>query len=163
LAPTNAGRARDACGAGRRQPDLNMNADIEWEPISTLLHIDTVRLLRLLEGKPPGFPLERRMSPTRQSNEHQENSMRHLVNALVCMGFICAGAQALAGDPAPSATPPAPADHQMFKDCMAKHAAQNDGTSRADMKQACIKEVHMQQKGRPAVANPPPAAAPEDH
>jgi pentapeptide MXKDX repeat protein len=79
--------------------------------------------------------------------------MRCLINIIVCAGVLCAGTQSFAGDSTQSGTPPITTDHQMFKDCMTKHAAQNDGMSKTDMRQVCIKEVHL--KNHSGVANTP--------
>jgi hypothetical protein len=84
--------------------------------------------------------------------------MKRLMNAIVCTGLIFAGTKTLADEPVQGGATPT-TNHQMFKDCMARHAAQNDGTSKADMKQACIKEVHTQ-KNDPGVANTPTDSPP---
>jgi pentapeptide MXKDX repeat protein len=55
--------------------------------------------------------------------------MKHLVNSIVCAAFVFAGAQAFAGDAAQSDSS---TNHQMMKDCVAKHAANNDGMSKTD-------------------------------
>ena len=66
--------------------------------------------------------------------------MKQLIMAIVCTGMLCTAAQALADNSTSSDT----SSHQMMKDCMAKHAAKNDGTSKADMKKACNDEMTTQ-------------------
>jgi pentapeptide MXKDX repeat protein len=70
--------------------------------------------------------------------------MRRLITSIICAGFVCAGTQAVADDSMQSDTPTMATQHQMMKDCMAKHAAQNDGMSKTDIKKACGDEIKMQ-------------------
>lgn len=84
--------------------------------------------------------------------------MKGLINAIVCAGFVCAGAQAVAGDTAQSDTS---TNHQMMKDCMAKHAASNDGMSRTDAKKACRDEMNVQ-KTQPGATTKAPTDSPTD-
>jgi len=64
--------------------------------------------------------------------------VKRLISGMVCAGFLLAGAQAFAGDSMQSDT----SHHQMMKDCMAKHAAKNDGMSASDIKKACSDEMN---------------------
>lgn len=65
--------------------------------------------------------------------------MKYPIGAVICAGLMFAGAQAFAGD----AMQGDASHHQMMKDCMAKHAAANDGMSKADVKKACSDEMAM--------------------
>ena len=62
--------------------------------------------------------------------------MKRLISGIVSAGFLLAGAQAYAGDSMQSDA----SHHQMMKDCMARHAAKNDGMSKSDVKKACYDE-----------------------
>jgi hypothetical protein len=79
--------------------------------------------------------------------------MKSLVKTIVCAGFLVAGAQAFAGDTDTSS------NHQMMKDCVAKHAASNDGMSKADAKKACSDQMNAQ-KMQPSAATKTPTDSP---
>jgi pentapeptide MXKDX repeat protein len=81
--------------------------------------------------------------------------MKRLINAIVCASFVCAGAQAFGDDTVQNSTS---TNHQMMKDCMAKHAANNDGMSKTDVKKACSDEMNSQkvQSGAPTVPTDSP-------
>ena len=83
--------------------------------------------------------------------------MKHLVSAIVCAGVLCAGAQAFAGDTDTSS------NHQMMKDCVAKHAANNDGMSRSDVKKACRDELNVPKSQPSATAKAPTDSPTEDN
>lgn len=76
--------------------------------------------------------------------------MKRLICTIVCAGFVFAGAQALADDSMQNDS----THHQMMKDCMAKHAAKNDGMSKADMKKACGDEMKMQKSANTPTDSP---------
>jgi hypothetical protein len=83
--------------------------------------------------------------------------MKHLVNSIVCAAFVFAGAQAFAGDTAQSNPS---TNHQMMKDCVAKHAANNDGMSKTDAKKACSDE--MTQKSQSSATTKVPTDSPTE-
>jgi pentapeptide MXKDX repeat protein len=84
--------------------------------------------------------------------------MKLLISAIVSTGVLCLGAQALADD---SMQSDSSSHHQMMKDCVAKHAAKNDGMSESDMKAACKDEMKTH-KDHASVTSAPANAAPTD-
>lgn len=81
--------------------------------------------------------------------------MKHLFSAIACAGMFCAAAPAFAGDSDTSS------NHQMMKDCIAKHAANNDGMSRSDVKKACHDEMNVP-KSQPGATTKSPTDSPTD-
>lgn len=86
--------------------------------------------------------------------------MKSLVNAIICVGFVCAGAQAFAGDTVQSDTS---TNHQMMRDCIAKHAAKNDGMSKTDVKKACSDEMNVQKTQSGATTKVPTDSPTDDN
>lgn len=84
--------------------------------------------------------------------------MKLLINAIICPGFLCAGAQAFAGDSTQSDTPSnaMTPNHQIMKDCMTRQAEKNDGMLRDDMKKACKDEMKTH-KDHESMTNAPSA------
>jgi len=64
--------------------------------------------------------------------------MKLLISAIVSTGVLCLGAQALADDSHAERFLQSPSNDE---DCVAKHAAKNDGMSESDMKAACKDEM----------------------
>jgi pentapeptide MXKDX repeat protein len=85
--------------------------------------------------------------------------MKRLINAIVCAGFVFVGAEAFAGDIVQSDTS---TNHQMMKDCVAKHAANNDGMSKPDIKKACSDEMNVQKPQSSATTKAPTDSPTED-
>jgi pentapeptide MXKDX repeat protein len=86
--------------------------------------------------------------------------MKRLFNSIVCAGFVFVGAQAFAGDAVQSDSS---TNHQMMKDCVAKHAANNDGMSKTDVKKACSDEMSVQKAQSSATTKAPTDSPTEDN
>jgi hypothetical protein len=79
--------------------------------------------------------------------------MNRIFGPLAIAGLILAGSSAFADDEVSQAG--MAQQHKMMKDCMARHASQDNGTTKGDMEKACKKEMKSQKDNSSGMSSAP--------
>jgi len=79
--------------------------------------------------------------------------MTRILAPLAIAGLMLAGSYAFANDEASQAG--MAQQHKMMKDCMAKHAAADNGMTKADMKKACKEEMKSRKDNADKMSDTP--------
>jgi hypothetical protein len=78
--------------------------------------------------------------------------MNKILAPLAITGLMLVGSYAFADDEVSQAG--MAQQHKMMKDCMAKHASEDSGTTKSDMEKACKDEIKSRKDNSNAMSDP---------